>query len=119
MRTLLEVKTEMAALMEECGVKPGIKGSTVVTTSITKIKLARNKKRIEFLKLVESYLIGCPEELYLGREIARIENRINKIIDGFDPALYKDPTQPRKDYEKEMGIPHLRIQLRTLRFIKK
>jgi hypothetical protein len=119
MRTLLEVKTEIAALLEECGVKDGANGSTTVTTSITKNKLARNKKRIEFLRIVEKYLEEAPDELYLGREITRIENRINAIIDSFDPTQYKDPTEPRKAYEKECGIPHLRLQLRTLRFIKK
>lgn len=119
MRTLLEVKTEIAALLEECCVVPGSNGSTRVTTSITKAKLSRNKNRIEFLRIVEKHLEDAPDELYLGREIARLENRINKIIEGFDPTQYKDPTQPRKDYEKEMGIPHLRLQLRTLRFIKK
>jgi hypothetical protein len=46
MRTLLEVKTEIAALLEECGVSDGANGSTVVTASITKNKLARNKNRI-------------------------------------------------------------------------
>jgi hypothetical protein len=119
MRTLLDVKTEIAALLEECGVSNGANGSTVVTTSITKHKLARNKNRIEFLRLVEKYLEEAVDELYLGREIARIENRINKIVESFDPTQYKDPTEPRKAYEKEMGIPHLRLQLRTLRFIKK
>jgi hypothetical protein len=119
MRTLLEVKTEIAALLEECGVSDGANGSTVVTASITKNKLARNKNRIEFLRIVEKYLEDAPDELYLGREIARLENRITKIVDSFDPTEYKDPTEPRKEYEKEMGIPHLRLQLRTLRFIKK
>lgn len=119
MRTLLEVKTEIAALLSECGVRNGEKGSTIVTTSITKSKLARNKNRIEFLRLVEKYLEESPDELYLSRDIARIENRINLIINGFDSSQYKDPTEAQKKYEKDMGIPHLRLQLRTLRFIKK
>lgn len=119
MRTLLEVKTEIAALLEECGVKNGSNGSATVTTSITKNKLARNKKRIEFLRIVEKYLEDAPDELYIGREIGRIENRINVIIEAFDESKYKDPREAKKEYEKEMGIPHLRLQLRTLRFIKK
>lgn len=119
MRTLLEVRTQIAELLSECGVVEGEKGTTVVTTSISKSKLSRNKNRIEFLRIVEKYLEEAPDELYLGREINRIENRINAIIDSFDPSQFKDPTEPRKLYEKEMGIPHLRLQLRTLRFIKK
>lgn len=119
MRTLLDVKTEIAELLAECGVGGGANGSTIVTTSITKNKLARNKNRIEFLRVVEKYLEDAPDELYLGREIARIENRITLISNSFDDTQYKDPTEARKTYEKEMGIPHLRLQLRTLRVIKK
>lgn len=119
MRTLLDVRTEIAVLLSECGVSDGANGSTVVTTSITKNKLARNKNRIEFLRMVEKYLEDAPDELYLGREIARIENRINRIMDAFNPLQFRNATEPLKEYEKEMGIPHLRLQLRTLRFIKK
>lgn len=119
MRTLLDVKTEIAELLSECGVSNGANGSTRVATSITKNKLARNKNRIEFLRIVEKYLEDAPDELYLGREIARIENRINKITEAFDDSFYKDPREAMKEYEKEMGIPRLRLQLKTLRFIKK
>jgi hypothetical protein len=119
MRTLLDVKTELAALQSECGVGNGANGTTVVSTSITKHKLARNKKRIEFLRIVQKYLEEAPDEMYIGREINRIENRIIKIVNSFDDSKYKDPREARKEYEKEMGIPHLRLQLKTLRFIKK
>ena len=119
MRTLLDVKTEIAALLSECGVETGANGSYVVSSSITKNKLSRNKNRVEFLRVVEKYLEEAPDELYLGREIARIENRINRIIDSFDPDQYKDPREAKKEYEKEMEVPHLRLQLKTLRFIKK
>jgi hypothetical protein len=119
MRTLLEVKTEISTLLQECGVKNGANGSSVVSTSITKNKLAKNKNIIEFIRTVEKYLEGTPDELYIDCEIARIENKINTIIDSFDHTQYKDPTEPRKAYEKKMGIAHLRLQLKTLRFIKK
>lgn len=118
MRTLLEVKTEIATLTESC-VETRSNGSTIVVGSLTKAQLSRIKNRIAFLRIVENYLEDAPDELYLGREIARIENRINLIINSFDATQYKDPTEPRKLYEKEMGIPHLRLQLKTLRFIKK
>lgn len=108
MRTLLEVKTEVATLFEECKTE-------VMTTR----QLSRKKKRMEFLKIVQGYLEHAPDELYLGREIARIENRITALIDSFDATQFIDPTEAKKKYEKEMDIPHLRIQLRTLRFIKK
>lgn len=119
MRTLLEVKTEIAALRGECGVKDGKSGSTFITTSITKRKLSMNKKRIEFLQLVEKYLETSPDELYLGRDIKRIENRIALIQKEFNPEDYKDPKKASEEHEKKWGVPQLKIQLRTLRYIKK
>lgn len=107
MRTLLEVKTEIATLFEDC-----------THMANTPAQLSRKKNRILFLRLVERYLETAPDELYLGRDIARLENRITALIDSFDPTQYKDPKEPKKKYEKEMGIPELRVQLRTLRFIK-
>lgn len=119
MRTMLDVKTEIAELLSECGVSDGKNGSTVVTTSITKGKLARNKKRIEFLRIVEKYLEDAPDELYLGREIARIENRIKLIIEGFPKWEVKSPSDIQKAYERDNDMPRLKQQLKTLRFIKK
>lgn len=108
MRSLLDVKTEIETLKEDCKEK-GLKRS----------QLSRKKKRIKFLAIVQAYLETSPDELYLGREIKRIENRINALVDSFDPTQFKDPKEPKKKYEKEMGIPQLQQQLRTLRFIKK
>lgn len=119
MRTLLEVKTEIAALLEECGVHQGKNGSTLVTTSINKSKLSRNKNRIEFLRIVEKYLESAPDELFLTRDIKRIEDRINLIHKEFPHGNYKDPKEAFKEHEKKWGVPQLKIQLRTLRYIKK
>lgn len=107
MKSLLDVKTEIASLNE-----------SRKETELTPRQESRAKNRIEFLKTVELYLENNPDELYLGREIKRIENRINKIIESFDPTPFQDPKEPKKEYEKEMGIPHLRLQLKTLRYIK-
>jgi len=108
MRTLLEVKTEMMTLQEE-----------IAAGGLKQTQVSRRKNRIEFLKMVARYLETCPDELYLGREIARIENKITAYYDLFDPTQFKDPTEPRKKYEKDMGIPELRKQLTTLRYINK
>lgn len=115
MRSLLDVRTEIATLTEDCKGD----GNPSTGTLLTSRQLSRIKNRIAFLRIVEKYLEESPDELYIGREISRIENRINKIIDAFDPTQYADPTEPKKEYEKEMGISHLRLQLKTLRFIKK
>jgi hypothetical protein len=109
MRSLLDVKTEIATLREDCKYEKKLS------------KKNRMKKRILFLTLVQNYLESSPNELYLGREISRIENRINKIIDSFayNPDLEDSEKKQKRAFEKEMGIPHLRVQMRTLRYIKK
>lgn len=118
MRTLLEVRTEIAALTSSI-VEKGENGSTVIVGSLKKGQVSRIKNRIAFLTLVEKYLEHAPDELYLGREIARIENRITALSNQFDGSEYKDPTAAFKQYEKDMNFPHLRQQLKTLRYIKK
>lgn len=117
MRTLLAVKTEIAELTESI-VAPGANGTAILVGSLTPQKLSRIKNRISFLKIVQRYMEEAPDELYITRDIKRIENRITALIDSFDPTQYKDSTEAKKKYENDMGIPQLRIQLRTLRFIK-
>src|SRR5688500_15982893 len=109
MRSLLDVKTEIATLRDDC-------------KDVNKLyKRDRMKKRIWFVTLVQNYFKSSPDELYLDREISRIENRINKIIDSFayNPDIEDSEKKQKRAFEKEMGIPHLRVQMRTLRYIKK
>lgn len=108
MRSLLDVNTEIATLIEE-----------ITTGSILKpVQVSRKKNRIEFLKLIKKYLESGPTLEYINLEINRLENRITLLSNSFDRTQYKDPKEAFKRYEKDMGIPPLRVQVRTLRYIK-
>ncbi len=109
MRSLLDVNTEIATLIEECTTGSKLKPA----------QISRRKNRIEYLKTIKAYLETGPKLEYIDLEIDRIENRIALLSNSFDRSQYKDPKEAFKKYEKEMGIPDLRTKLRTLRFIKK
>jgi hypothetical protein len=115
MRTLLDVKTEKAAIVSEIG-KGGWSNN-----GLTERQEASKRKRLEFLNHIELYLEQNPDELYLGREIGRIENRLKLIYDQFpDVGGWMEADKDRrKEYEKINDIPHLKRQLRVLRFLKK
>lgn len=108
MRSLLDVKTEIATLIEEC----------TTGSVLTPAKLSRKKSRIEYLKVIRNYLESGPTLEYIDLEIDKIENRISLLSNSFDRSQYKDPKDAFKKYEKEMGIPDLRTKVRTLRYIK-
>lgn len=108
MRSLLDVKTEIATLIEDCTTGSALKQS----------QISRRKNRIQYLKMISTYLESGPTISYIDLEIDRIQNRIALLSNSFDRSQYKDPKEAFKKYEKEMGIPDLRTQLRTLRFIK-
>lgn len=108
MRSLLDVNTEIATLHEECTTGSVLKPS----------QLSRKKNKIEFLKIIKIYLESGPTLEYINLEIDRLENKITLLSNSFDRSQYKDPKEAFKKYEKDMGIPRLRVQLRTLRFIK-
>lgn len=114
MRTLLEVRNEIESIMDGKYTKPREKSAAIA--------------RVQFLRLVEMYLKENPTIEFLDREIERLENRNNIIIDSYDEPVYKitkgikgstDPKDVKKRYESDMGIPHLKLQIRALRFIKK
>lgn len=108
MRTLLEVKTEIITLAEE-----------INAGGLKKIQVSRKKNRIEFLKTISNYLETTPTQKFIDLEIDRLQEKIAILSNRFDPADYKDPRMAFKQHEKDMGIPQLRTQLRTLRYIKK
>ena len=83
------------------------------------------KLRIPFLRMCVMYVESNPSDDFINSEIERINNRIEKISDGFE--YWK--TLPREKevgdkklltfYYKEMGVPKLRRQLQALRFLLK
>lgn len=104
MKTLLDVKSDIAALTESL-------------PTLKKKKQESAKKKILFLNQILLYLESMPDDGFVKNEIIRLENRINAILNQFDPTLYKDPKPAKMKYEKDMKIPRLREQVRTLRYI--
>lgn len=85
-------------------------------------EMTRRKSRIEFLKSCQRYMEFKPSPEFIEKDLARIENRINLIMADFvDPknADKKTLSKIKKKYETENGIPHLRVQARTLRYLAK
>lgn len=105
MRSLEEVNAEISKLLE------------TNRADTKRTVLSRILKRIEFLKLIKNYLIESPTEEFVTKEIQRIENRINALMTLFNAKAYKEPKKAMEKFERDNGIPHLREQLRALRFI--
>jgi hypothetical protein len=103
MRSLLDVNTEIAALIEQRG------------HFESKRQEATAKKRVQFLNVAKMYIETCPDEYFISKEIRRLENRINLLSKDAPDKKWKEAF---KKYEKEMGIVELRQQLKALRFIK-
>lgn len=86
---------------------------------------SKQLKRLSFLRTCNMYLESNPSVDFINQEIKRISSRIELLEKGFD--VWKE--LPRKKvvsdrglitfYRKEMGIPNLKIQLSTLKFILK
>ena len=107
MRTLLDIKTEITEIL------------SARKEELTKRQISRNRNRVAFLNHISMYLENNPDELYLGREIGRIENRMKLIYDQYPGEWSLVDKDTKKKYEQENDIPKLRLQLRVLRFIKK
>jgi hypothetical protein len=82
-------------------------------------QLNRVRKRVQFLNTCKMYLLTRPDEAFIIKEIERLEKRIKLLDEGF--IHFRPPLghtgNPRLLYEKETGIPALKTQLDTLKFI--
>lgn len=83
-----------------------------------KIKI---NKKIQFLRHVMAYLNTFPSEDFIFSEITRLNNRRKLINDQYEawiPSRYFEKENEKlKEYAKENGIPKLKIQLKSLKFI--
>jgi len=82
----------------------------------------KQKKEVEYLLQVKSYLETKPSEDFINSEIVRLEKLIKKrsSTEYFNMWCIGDRAQlknPKKSFEDEMDIPHFELQLKTLRFI--
>lgn len=86
----------------------------------------RLRKKIPFLKTCIMYLESSPTEAFVKKELDRIETKINLRMSQFPLDQYQKSDMPltevnklKKAHEKKYEIPHLREQVRTLRFLLK
>lgn len=81
----------------------------------------RLRKRIPFLKTCIMYLESEPKRDFIKQEIERIGTKIDLRMAEFvlDETNVDKRTANRlkRQHEKKYDIPHLKEQLRTLRFI--
>lgn len=82
------------------------------------------RKKIPFLKTCIMYVESGPSEQFVKKEIERIETKINLrmglfILDDYKEVDKKTVSKFKREHEKKYEIPHLREQVRTLRFLLK
>ena len=92
-----------------------------INSKKAKTLFKRLNKRIIWLKLIKAYVESNPREAFVQSEKEMILIRIARIDSGYaiwaaGRALgkYKDP---KKTYTNEMGLPALKEQLKTLKYI--
>jgi len=78
--------------------------------------------RMSFAKNCLLYIQTNPSEEFLTKERDRINNRVDMLMKSYvglneTKNSVSKCLKHKKDYEKEMGIPHLRKQLSTLNFL--
>lgn len=87
---------------------------------LTKAQISKIKNRLQFLRTCEAYLKTDPDEKFLKKERERLMDMIEKISIGFKsynvPAKFKG-SSIRKYYEKECGVPLLKLQVNTIKFL--
>ena len=74
------------------------------------------KSRKEYLLTCIAYLNTNPTQEFIEKEKERLMNRNNKIMEG-TPSGYGVTRKAKRDYEKLMDLPKIRLQMKTLQFI--
>lgn len=82
------------------------------------------RKRIPFLRTCIKYIETNPSQSFMKSEIEKVENKINLrmgqfCLDDYQDLDKKTVNKLRKQHEKKYEVPHLREQVRTLRFLLK
>src|SRR5688572_10103214 len=82
------------------------------------------RKRLPFLKTCIMYLEEKPNPAYMKDEIKKIQTKIDLRMNEFPLDDYfeldkKTVAKLRRDHEKKFQIPHLREQVKTLKFLLK
>lgn len=135
MKNLKDIKEEIEELekVNESFAKPsgdGLFGE--ITVLDNNVDTRRNRKRIEFLRLVEIYMESSPTEDFCKSEYSRLTNYVNhaeeswkseyehrcKLTNGrFANLPQTRITFHKNEYLKDMDLPTIRLQIKTLDYI--
>lgn len=84
-------------------------------------RLKKGKRDLEFKEEIVSYLKSGVTEDFIRSEIDRLSNRLTLIKQGYEywlpPVKYASEEAKIKAYNKEMGAPKVKTQLKALRYI--
>lgn len=82
---------------------------------------ARLKGQINFLHTVCQYLKTFPNEKFVRSELDRLNKRLKLIESDFEKWIpnkqYPNDRKKYADYQKQMDVPKLKLQIRAIRYI--
>jgi hypothetical protein len=117
MKQANEIRVEIENLLS----KPQIDDATKKRLKSSVLK-ARGKK-VKFLTLCQKYLESNPSEEFCKGEVVRLNQRLALINDTFPQdkafATLLEEKKFKKEFNKEWGVPHLKEQVKTLKFLLK
>lgn len=99
---------------------------TAISTGLDlkKIHITRMKKKYAFLKVCKMYLQTTPTRDFLDKEKERLSTRVNLINAGYVPDkrliqanMRKEEQAEHRDYNKIMGLPKIKEQLKSIIFL--
>lgn len=96
----------------------------IETEQMTKANERKLRKKIPFFNEVIHLLETQPNPSFLKQEIEKVETKIDRRMGLFilDDAIALPKTtvaKMRRRHEKEYGVPHLREQVKALKYILK
>lgn len=115
MRTLLEVKTEIAEIL-----------SMAEHEADSKIR-SRYRKRLAYLAIIKNYLTDIPSVDYVRYELKKLNHLLSVVTNRWLEWLAEQQaeipkitlSEAKKKFDKEYDIPKMKLQIRALKYILK
>jgi hypothetical protein len=124
---MLEIKylqTEIASIRKELQEDTNRRNKFENYEGLKKGQKSKMLARVKLFNLAIEYLKSDCTEDFISSEVKRLTNRKTKIMNEYDfwaktprPQQFKNEKDKLKFYQKELGIPKINSQIKTLRFI--
>lgn len=111
MKKVQDIQKEVDEINEELAANKKRKKGEVGFLKAGAVKKLKSRK--EYLLTCIAYLNTNPTQEFIDKEKERLMGRNNKIMEGMPDGSRKI----KRDYEKLMDLPKIRLQMRTLQFI--